>query len=97
VTSTLNDLVTRSPQRLSADPARVITQLFIPGQEGFDHQDSRTGEVLARILALSEREVASALDDVITRFTGILSASSAGIPLKSLIVWTPVPRSPTSE
>ena len=70
MTSTLNDLVTRCPARLSADPARVITQLFIPGQEGFDNQDSRTGVVLARILALSESEVASALDDVITRFNG---------------------------
>ncbi len=66
--SVSSDLVTRSPTRLVADPARVVTQLFIPGQEGFDHQDSRTGVVLARILRLSEGEVASALEDVITRF-----------------------------
>jgi predicted GH43/DUF377 family glycosyl hydrolase len=70
VTSTLGDLVTRSPQRLRADRARVITQLFVPGQEGFEHQESRAGVVLARILALSESDVLAALDDVMTRFAG---------------------------
>lgn len=70
MTSILNDLVTRSPARLSADPARVITQLFVPGQEGFEYKESRTGVVLARILALSDEEVASALDDVMIRFDG---------------------------
>ena len=68
ITSPLCDLVTRRPQRLSADPARVVTQLFVPGQEGFEHQESRAGVVLARILRLSESDVLSALDDVITRF-----------------------------
>ena len=70
MTATLNDLVTRSPVRLSADPAHVITQLFVPGQEGFDHQESRTAVVLARILRLSDSEVTSSLDDVLTRFDG---------------------------
>lgn len=70
MTSTLGDLVTRSPQRLRADRARVITQLFVPGQEGFEHQESRAGVVLARILALSESDVLTALDDVMTRFAG---------------------------
>ena len=54
VTSTLSGVVTRSPLRLAADPARVISQLFVPGQEGFERQESRAGVVLARILALSE-------------------------------------------
>ena len=66
----MSDLVTRSPQRLRADRARVITRLFVPGQEGFEHQESRAGVVLARILALSEDDVLSALDDVMTRFGG---------------------------
>jgi predicted GH43/DUF377 family glycosyl hydrolase len=70
MTSTLADLVTRSDQRLLADPARVITRLFVPGQEGFEHQESRAGVVLARILGLSEPDVQSALDDVVTRFDG---------------------------
>lgn len=68
MTPAVRDLATRSPWRIEADPARVITQLFVPGQEGFEHQESRAGVVLARILALSERDVRSALDDVIARF-----------------------------
>jgi len=63
-------LVTRSPQRLAADRSRVITRLFVPGQEGFEHQDSRAGAVLARILSLDEDEVRASLDDVVTRFDG---------------------------
>jgi predicted GH43/DUF377 family glycosyl hydrolase len=70
MTSVQTDLVTRSPLRLAADPSRVVTQLFVPGQEGFEHQESRAGVVLARILALSEEDVQSALDDVVTRFDG---------------------------
>ena len=37
MTSTQAGLVTRSPQRLAPDPRRVITRLFVPGQEGFEH------------------------------------------------------------
>jgi predicted GH43/DUF377 family glycosyl hydrolase len=70
MTSVQAGLVTRSPQRLAADASRVITRLFVPGQEGFEHQESRAGAVLARILALDEDDVRSSLDDVITRFNG---------------------------
>ena len=70
MTSVRAGLVTRSPQRLAADPSRVITRLFVPGQEGFEHQESRAGAVLRRILALDEDEVRSSLDDVVTRFDG---------------------------
>jgi predicted GH43/DUF377 family glycosyl hydrolase len=62
------DLVRRSAVRLEADPSRVITKLFVPGQEGFEHQESRTSPVLRRILALDESEVTEALDDVVKRF-----------------------------
>lgn len=68
MTSTRTELVTRSAQRVTADPARVITQLFVPGQEGFELQESRSGVVLARILALADDDVQSSLDDVKTRF-----------------------------
>ena len=68
MTSALSELVTRTPTRLAADPARVVTRLFVPGHEGFEHQESRTGVVLARVLALSETDVVSALDDVSARF-----------------------------
>ncbi|MGW4099132.1 glycoside hydrolase family 130 protein [Mycobacterium sp. NPDC004974] len=57
--------LTRSPQWLRADHSRVITQLFVPGQEGFEHQESRAGKVLTRILDLDETQVLSALDDVL--------------------------------
>jgi predicted GH43/DUF377 family glycosyl hydrolase len=46
----------------------VITHLFVPGQEGFEFQESRTGVVLARILALSDDDVRETLHDVFTRF-----------------------------
>lgn len=70
MTSVSSVVVTRSPQRLAADRSRVITRLFVPGQEGFEHQESRAGKVLTRILALDEAEVHTALDDVIRRFDG---------------------------
>lgn len=70
MTFTHNELVIRSAQRLTADRSRVITRLFVPGQESFEHQESRAGAVLARILALDEDDVRSALDDVLTRFAG---------------------------
>lgn len=63
-------LVRRSGQRLAADHARVITRLFVPGQEGFDHQESRASPVLERILALDEDEVRRSLEAVIARFAG---------------------------
>jgi predicted GH43/DUF377 family glycosyl hydrolase len=70
MTSVRAGLVTRSPQRMVADQSRVITRLFVPGQEGFEHRDSRAGAVLDRVLALDEDEVRSSLDDVVTRFDG---------------------------
>ncbi len=70
MTSVRAGLVTRSPQRLAADRSRVVTRLFVPGQEGFERQDSRAGAALARILALDEDEVRASLDDVVTRFNG---------------------------
>jgi predicted GH43/DUF377 family glycosyl hydrolase len=63
-------LVTRDPHRIAANSARVITRLFVPGQEGFELQESRAGVVLKRILALSDDDVLSSLDDVIIRFDG---------------------------
>jgi len=70
MTSVQAGLVTRSPHRLVANPTRVITRLFVPGQEGFEHQESRAGAVLARILALDEGQVRASLDDVVIRFNG---------------------------
>jgi predicted GH43/DUF377 family glycosyl hydrolase len=55
---------------MRADPSRVVTKLFVPGQEGFELQDSRAGAVLSRILALDDDDVQASLDDVIARFDG---------------------------
>ncbi|TDK84966.1 glycoside hydrolase family 130 protein [Mycolicibacterium mucogenicum] len=68
MTSVRRRLATRRPQRLTADRARVIARLFVPGQEGFELQESRAGAVLARVLALSEADVRAALDSVAFRF-----------------------------
>jgi len=68
MTSITAGLVTRDSVRLTADPSRVVARLFVPGQEGFERQDSRAGTVLGRILALTEDEVVRSLDDVVARF-----------------------------
>ncbi len=70
MTSVRAGLATRSPQRIAADPSRVIARLFVPGQEGFEHQESRAGTVLARILALDEEQVRASLDEIVIRFNG---------------------------
>jgi predicted GH43/DUF377 family glycosyl hydrolase len=62
--------VRRSTDHLAPDRARVITRLFVPGQEGFDHQESRTAAVVARLLALNDDEVDAALDLVTESFRG---------------------------
>jgi predicted GH43/DUF377 family glycosyl hydrolase len=68
VTSVQSALATRTPVRLSANPARVIIRLFVPGQEGFEQRDSRAGAVLRRILALDDEDVRASLEDVFSRF-----------------------------
>jgi predicted GH43/DUF377 family glycosyl hydrolase len=55
---------------LNADASRVVTRLFVPGQEGFDQQESRSSAVLRRVLALDDDEAQQALDDVVARFAG---------------------------
>jgi len=53
----------RRTVRLTADPTRVISRLFIPGAE------SRIRAVLDRILTLSDAEVSSALTSVLGRYS----------------------------
>jgi len=62
--------VTRLPLRLRPDPRRVVTRLFLPGQEITGNGESRAAGVVDRILALSDDDVARALDDVLTLFSG---------------------------
>ncbi len=58
----------RSSQRLAADPSRVVTTLFVPGQEGLNREEPRTSAVVARVMALDDDEVELALEDVSARF-----------------------------
>ena len=60
----------RSAIRIAADTSRVVTRLFVPGEEGFDQQESRSTAVLRRVLALDDDAVQRALSDVIARFEG---------------------------
>jgi predicted GH43/DUF377 family glycosyl hydrolase len=60
----------REAQRLTPDRSRVITRMFVPGQEGFDHQDSRTAAVVARLLALDDDEIDATLEQVVASFRG---------------------------
>jgi predicted GH43/DUF377 family glycosyl hydrolase len=64
----VTDPAERSAVRIAPDPSRVIARLFVPGQEGFDEQESRSSAVLRRVLALNDTQVESALDDVMARF-----------------------------
>ena len=61
-------VVRRDGPRFEADPTRVMAKLFVPGQEGFDHEDSRATAVVRRVLALSEDDVEHAFGDVVARF-----------------------------
>jgi predicted GH43/DUF377 family glycosyl hydrolase len=61
-------IVRRCPVRLTADPARVITRLWVPGLEAFDREDSRVSAVLERLLALDEDDVERSVTDVVARF-----------------------------
>ena len=63
-------LARRSPVRIAADRSRVVTRLFVPGQQGFDHQESRSSAVLRRLLALGDDEVERSYEDVLARFSG---------------------------
>jgi predicted GH43/DUF377 family glycosyl hydrolase len=63
-------MVTRLGTALTADPARVLARLFVPGHELVGATESRATGVLARIRALGEDEVRSTLRDVLARYPG---------------------------
>jgi predicted GH43/DUF377 family glycosyl hydrolase len=62
--------VTRSDVTLTANPARVLARLFVPGHELSHDGRSRASGVLGRILALPEDEVRSTLTRVCDRYLG---------------------------
>ena len=62
--------MTRLPVRLRPDPRRVVARLFLPGQEIMGNGESRAAGVIQRILALSDEDVAQAVDEILTGFGG---------------------------
>jgi len=62
-------LVTRHPTGFRPDPGRVVTKLFLPGEE-VPETRSRAGALIARVLALPESSVESALERVMADFSG---------------------------
>ncbi|MEX5633510.1 glycoside hydrolase family 130 protein [Parafrankia sp. FMc2] len=65
--SAQNDLVTRHPLGLAPSSDRVIAKLFLPGEEG-SQPHSRAAGIVARALALPEREVDSLVAGLLDRF-----------------------------
>ena len=61
-------LATRHPLRLTADPSRVITQLFVPGLNLPGPHHERVSGVVEHVLALDDDEVAEALAGILLRF-----------------------------
>jgi predicted GH43/DUF377 family glycosyl hydrolase len=60
-------LAHRIPDELTADPARVVAQLFLPGEE--PHQaNSRAAAITNRVVALDEAEVECLADRLIAEF-----------------------------
>jgi predicted GH43/DUF377 family glycosyl hydrolase len=62
--------VTRTHQRLAADPRRVLAKPFMLGEELLTPGPSRAGLLLDRILAIPEAEVEALVEDVVARYAG---------------------------
>jgi predicted GH43/DUF377 family glycosyl hydrolase len=62
------NLATRQPARILPDPSRVVTQLFVPGQEVVGGNESRASGVVARVLGLDEDDVRRQLSELLERF-----------------------------
>lgn len=60
--------VRRGTHALHADPRRVVTKLFLPGQEILAHGISRADAVIHRVLAMTDEEVSVTLAATIERF-----------------------------
>ena len=60
-------MVSRGALRLRPDPARVMTALFVPGEE-MPGGDSRAASVTERILAMDDADVTATLADLRRRF-----------------------------
>jgi predicted GH43/DUF377 family glycosyl hydrolase len=61
-------LVRRTAHVLRPDPARVVSKIFLPGQEMMASGLSRSAAVLERVLALTEAEVSRSLATAVNEF-----------------------------
>lgn len=61
-------MVQRAKQVLLPDPHRVITRLYLPGQEIIDDGISRADSVIERVLGMTDEEVETTLNETIGRF-----------------------------
>ena len=68
MTAETKGLASRQPVGLSADPDRVITKLFVPGEENPETR-SRAAGILDRVLALPDEAVSAALTEVLADFS----------------------------
>lgn len=58
---------TRSDAQLLADPARVIAQLFLPGEE-LPHTRSRASQIVARVMALDEAAIVTLAEELLADY-----------------------------
>jgi predicted GH43/DUF377 family glycosyl hydrolase len=69
VIAATSGLVTRHGTQFVPDPTRVITKLFVPGEE-IPENRSRVAALIGRVLALPDSAVATVLADVLADFSG---------------------------
>src|SRR3979411_1836678 len=62
--------VRRAGQVLRADPSRVVSKLFLPGQEILTHGVSRADPVIHRVMAMTDDQVSETLGETVRHFTG---------------------------
>jgi len=62
------DIVHRTGHHLRPDPSRVLSRIFVAGQDNFGTRQTRGTVVLHRIMQLTDQEVEMALADVVGRF-----------------------------
>ena len=74
----------RTDVHLRADISRVVTRLFVPGQELIGGSESRTSNTVQEVLALSEEDVDCVMADILERFS-----QRSAIPVSSDIQISP--------
>lgn len=67
----MNDLVVHySSTVLRPDASRVLARPFLPGEWGVVRGDSRVDDIIARVMAIPERDLGDVLAGIVDRFAG---------------------------